>query len=99
MTNLQFRLMRACERLDLRCKVDMEVPLSSGKSIVAEAVIESKDGQQKTIIVDSYSTISDCIQELISEGYGYSVLSPPRLPQDYSVEACESIFREWGMIN
>jgi hypothetical protein len=96
MSRLQESLLRACEELGLRIELDARGTLSSGRDIQAVARIPQLGAARGMLIFRSYQDLEGLGDELVSAGYGYSVLSEPPPNESWSIDSYKEMFSDWG---
>jgi hypothetical protein len=95
MNRRQERLIRACTELSLQLVLDFAVTLKSGRVITSTALLPELGARKGMVIIDSYSKVADVKDQLVAEGYGFSVLDEPR-DQEFDLQSHEEMFADWG---
>jgi hypothetical protein len=96
MTELQKRLVRACEELELRIELDVVVRLDADREVVVLARVPELGAPKGMLIVTSFDRLRAHQKDLWRDGYGFSVLSEPRANEPFDVEGWMEVFSDWG---
>ena len=70
--------------------------LSSGTQIRAELLLKYFGAQNGMLVINKYSQISSFVDEIVNEGYGFSVLDEPSENEQYSRAAFIEMLSDWG---
>ena len=95
MTKLQEWIRTAGAALDVEVVTTFEVVLSSGRAICAEALVVGLGAPKGMLIVTSMRELGAARQELVSQGYGYSVLSEPTPNEEFDLDSFKEMFEDW----
>jgi|SRR5450755_2714342 hypothetical protein len=95
MNRTQEQLDRACTELGLQLVLDFVVTLKSGRTITSAALLPELGASKGMVIIDSYSKVADIKDQLVAEGYGFSVLDEPMDPE-FDLQSQEEMFADWG---
>ena len=93
---LRAHFRRASADLDIEIREDHEVQLTSGYRLVVPIFVPWFGGEKGTVVVPEYGEIEGGADELVNEGYGYSVLDEPREDEGYTREVFIDILSDWG---
>ncbi len=85
----------ASEDLGIQVVAPFSLILSSGNQIKVALLVRNFGANKGMLIVGKNSEINPYTDELIREGYGYSVLGDPRAGEQYSKEVFIELLREW----
>jgi hypothetical protein len=96
MTQLATWLWKACSELGLRIELQFELVLGEGRVLRTVARLPDLGAPKGMLIVKSYDEIKTYSQELISAGYGYSVLDDPSPDEAFDSQSFQTMFRDWG---
>ena len=96
MTRLQDDLQRACRELGLVMEAPFLLVLRSGKQLAATALLPQLGAPKGMIVVSSYDVLRGSVNELVENGYAYSVLAEPRPVEEYEIESFREMFQDWG---
>jgi hypothetical protein len=96
MSTLAKRVWRACSALGLRAEFGYRPVLPSGGTVVAVAWIKDLGAPKGMLLFSDTNEFRNYAQELISVGYGCSVVGEPRLYEDFDLSEFEEMFRDWG---
>lgn len=75
---------------------DFETLLSSGKRVRVPLLLRHFGAERGMLITTEYDVIEDVAEELIDEGFGYSILDEPRGDESYDRDAFMEILDDWG---
>jgi hypothetical protein len=89
-------LWKACSEFGLRVELQFELALAGGQVVRTVARLPDLGAPKGMLIVTSYDEIKSCSQELISAGYGYSVLDEPSPGEVFDSQSFRTMFRDWG---
>lgn len=96
MEKLSEWLARACAELNLRIDFDYHFSLPAGQGIVAIARIRDLGAPNGMLILGTYERIRTVSSQIVSAGYGYSVLDEPRADEDFDLDGFKEVFIDWG---
>ena len=99
MKNLQSFLQQACQELGLDIVIPFSLNVREGIQIKAQVLLPQLGAANGMIIVNDYEELSGVASELLSMGYGYSILDEPLPSEDYDLESCVEMFSDWGWGN
>jgi hypothetical protein len=80
----------------LRIELQFELVLGEGRVVRTVARLPDLGAPMGMLIVRSYDEIATCSKELISAGYGYSVLDEPSPGEEFDSQSFRTMFRDWG---
>jgi hypothetical protein len=86
----------AAKDLDLEITIPFKLTLSSGYDIEAQLLLKNFGAKNGMIIVNRYDEIENYINEIISNGYGFSVLSQPSENEEYVRNDYVEMLFDWG---
>jgi hypothetical protein len=98
MTNLQKKLLAACRELELSIIVPCHIQLPKGGYVEALALLPDLGAGKGMVIVSDYKIIELYREELVSSGFGFSILSEPSTDQ-YDIESIIKMFQDWSWSN
>lgn len=96
MTRLQQILITVCERLEIEVVVPFSIPVTSEKTIIAQALLPQLGAPLGMILVNRSSELLGLSSALIELGYGYSCLSEPKSLEEVRIEDYIEMFSDWG---
>ena len=99
MTNfsrLRVHFRRASADLDVEIREDHEIQLASGYRMVVPIFVPSFGGKRGTVVVSDLGEIEGHADELVNEGYGYSVLDEPSEDEAYACDVFIDVLSDWG---
>jgi hypothetical protein len=70
--------------------------LPSGVSVRALLLVRNFGADKGMLVLSAYSDIDNCHDEIVSEGYGYSVLDEPAEDEPYSRQDFIELLKDWG---
>ena len=70
--------------------------LPSGNRVEAELLVLQFGAEKGMLIVTSYNQVSHLVDEIINEGYGFSVLDNKREDEKYSRKNYIELLEDWG---
>jgi hypothetical protein len=94
MNQRQELLRKCCSLLGLELILDFVVILKVGARINSTALLPELGGSKGMVVVDSFQKVANVRDQLIAEGYGFSVLDEPTDGFDLQVQ--EEMFADWG---
>ncbi|WP_147292984.1 hypothetical protein [Dyella psychrodurans] len=95
MSKLLSYLETACRELGLQIEIGFVAKTQAGP-IRAEARIRRLGGVNGMLIFSDYSQLREHQSELLTDGYGFSVLDAPLPNETYDLESYIEMFRDWG---
>lgn len=95
-SKLQSFLLEAGKQLGVEVVLDPVVRLPSGVEIRGAVLLPELGGDRGMLIVRSFDAVSLVVDELIDNGYGFSVLSEPGAEEPFDLESTADMFRDWG---
>jgi hypothetical protein len=94
-TPLQDALHTACEMLSL--SADLNYPVTIGDvTLISVVRIRDLGARNGMLVFSSYEQINNFVRQLGEQGYGYSVLSAPRMGGRLDIGSYIEMFRDWG---
>ena len=83
---------------DLRIEIitPFILKIESGAQIKAEILLKNFGATNGMIITKDYDQIAPFVDEIVSEGYGFSVLDEPSENEQYVREDFVDILHDWG---
>ena len=96
MTRLQSALQHASEDLGLKVVIPFILNLRQGVQINAQALLPQLGAPKGMIVVSRYDDLHGMANELVNDGYGYSVLDDPSPTDDYDLDSYIEMFSDWG---
>jgi hypothetical protein len=87
---------QAAADLGLDIDVPYSVRLPSGASVDARVHLRNFGGDNGMLVVSDYSIVSMLLDELASQGYGFSVLDDPLQSEVYDREVFIEMLTDWG---
>jgi len=88
--------LRAAEELDLSIELDRTVSLSSGDVLRPTVLVSSFGAANGMLVFENYSDVASCADQLLADGFGYSVQSEPSLNENFNAKDYEKILIDWG---
>ncbi len=94
------KLLSFWEKASKELKFELEVPfslqLSSNHELEALFLVRKFGAHNGMLVLSKNEKIEPYIDEVISLGYGYSVLSEPFENEDFSVDDYAELLEDWG---
>ncbi|GLQ97275.1 hypothetical protein [Dyella mobilis] len=88
-------LKAACRELGLQIEPGFVIKTQAG-AVQAEARIVHLGSVNGMLIFSNYSQLREHQSELLTGGYGFSVLDTPLHNETYDLESYIEMFRDWG---
>jgi hypothetical protein len=82
--------------LNIQIAVPFEVQLPSGERVLAQVLVRWFGARNGMLIVNDSSAVWRLHDELEGQGYGFSVMDPPGLNEEYDVRDATDILEDWG---
>ena len=96
-TNLLIKMWQtAAQDLNMELIAPYTLPLPNGDKIQAEFLLKNFGAVNGMIVVKRFDQVSSLIDEIIKEGYGFSVLEEPSEKEKYLREDFIEILNDWG---
>ncbi len=93
------RLVKMWQTAAIDLKLEIETPftllLSSGEEVKGEILLKNFGATNGMIIIMQYDIVSPFIEEIVSMGYGFSVLDEPSEKEQYLQKDFVEILRDW----
>lgn len=86
----------AAADLGIRVVAPYEVILPSGSRILASVLVRDFGAAKGMLIVESFELVRTYHEEILTSGYGYSVLDCPKTEDAYDRESTMTMLRDWG---
>lgn len=86
----------AATDLGIRVVAPYDLILPSGSHIHASVLVKDFGATQGMLIVESFELVRRHHQEILTSGYGYSVLDSPKSADAYDRESTMIMLRDWG---
>ncbi len=86
----------AANDLNLEIITPFILMLSSGVEIEAEFLLKNFGAFKGMIVINKYDQVSGYVDEIVNEGYGFSVLDEPFENEQYSRDDYIEILSDWG---
>jgi len=86
----------AAKDLDLEIITPFILMLSSGVEIETEFLLKNFGASKGIIVINEYDKISSYVDDIVNEGYGFSVLDEPFDNEQYSRDDYVEILSDWG---
>ena len=99
MTRQQEFLRRACSELGLQIEVPCVLELRPDCRISAQALLPQLGAENGMIVVRQYDDLCGAADEIVKEGFGYSVLDEPLPGEVYDRDSYMELFLDWGWGN
>ena len=96
MTKLADWFVQAAAHCGLRVDVGFAVHLSDGRQLISLIRISGVGGDKGMLIFNDYDAIWPDAEEVLSMGFGYSVMSEPRSAETFDLALFEDVFADWG---
>ena len=93
MTNLQKRILAACDNLGLAAQLDYVLELPSGHKLICPVHIPSLGFSRGMLLFSSFDQMEGNSKEIRAQGYGFSILSD--FGADLSRESAIALFSDW----
>jgi hypothetical protein len=86
----------AAKDLNLEIITPFILRLSSGIKIEAEFLVKNFGASKGMIVFKKYDQVATCVDEIVNEGYGFSVLDEPGENEQYVRDYFIEILNDWG---
>lgn len=86
----------AARDLSIQIEERCEIVLNNGRKINADLFVRSFGADKGMIVVRDYQRIAGHTDDIISSGFGYSVLTSPTLGEQYDRSDFISMLSDWG---
>jgi len=96
MTKLADWFVKAGESCGLPVEVDFALRLSDGRQLNTIARISGVGGKNGMLVFSDYEVIRTDTAELLSMGFGYSIMDEPSFDETFDLAAFEDAFADWG---
>jgi hypothetical protein len=96
MTKLANWFAQAGALCGLPVEVDFALLLSNGRKLQSVVRVSSVGAEHGMLIFTDHEAIGGNAAELLSLGYGYSIMSEPRFDEKFDLELFEEVFTDWG---
>lgn len=83
-------------QLGVRVIAPFQCELPGGASFVADALVCAFGGQRGMLIIDRYDRVSSMMEDLVTAGYGCSVMASPGDDEHMDPEVAKLMLRDWG---
>lgn len=98
MSRLQDFLRRACRELGLIIVTPFSLYLRDGVRIDAIALLPQLGAQKGMIVLGDVSDLSELASDIVSMGYGYSIMGEPAPSEEFDLESFRDVFLDWGWV-
>ena len=96
MTKLADSFVEAGAYYGLLVDVNFAVRLNDGRQLTSVVRISGVSGDEGMLIFSDYAAIRADAAELVSMGFGYSVIDEPRSDERLDLVSFEEVFADWG---
>lgn len=86
----------AATDLSIRVVAPYDLMLPSGSRILASVLVSDFGAAKGMLIVESFELVRKHHEEILTSGYGYSVLDAPTSADAYDRESTMAMLRDWG---
>lgn len=94
--SLEAGWLRAASLLGIEVLVPYAVALPAAGPVFAAALVNSFGAERGMLILTDYAQVRGHLAKLERAGFGFSVLSVPRQPPPFSLDAYIDVLRDWG---
>lgn len=88
--------LQAASILGLDVDAPSSVTLPSGDSVTADVLVRDFGAPAGMLIVRRYDEIRLRTSEVLSAGFGFSVMDDPRPTEAFDIETYVEVLRDWG---
>ena len=96
MTKLADWLVKAGASCDLPVEVDFILHLGDGRQLNPIARISGVGGESGMLVFEDYEIIHADTAELLTMGFGFSVMDEPGFDENFDLESFKDMFTDWG---
>lgn len=96
MTKLADWFVKAGASCGLPVEIDFALHLSDGRQLNSVVRISGVGGDKGMLIFSDYEAIRVDAAELLSMGFGYSVMGEPSFDETFDLASFEDVFADWG---
>ena len=86
----------AAKDLGLEIVAPFPLLLPSGKQVDAEVLLKNFGAEKGMLIINEYGQVALLVNEIINEGYGFSVIEKPKENETYKREEFIELLNEWS---
>lgn len=88
--------LEAARLLSLEVEAPCSVALPLDATVEAEVLVRHVGASRGMVIVRRYDDVRGRTRDLQAAGYGFSVMSDPRLSEGFDLQSYVDVLRDWG---
>lgn len=91
-------LQQACQALGLRADIGFVAKFDGVSELQTVAQITGPSCDSRMLIFRNYDDIRTICDQIVSAGYGYSVMDEPRSDEPFDLESWREVFQDWSLL-